>query len=137
MTDEAREAPEDDQNAGPEHRYYVAFRATGSVVVLAHSPEEAEEQANEHFGMPELAVLDGEAVEDLEYGYRYGPETEVTEEALTTRQPILSMSLTDTDIQTLELLRDRENRDLVISKEPAYATSVVLLEAILSNVRSP
>jgi len=135
MADEAREAPE--ENEEPEQNYSVPFRMTGSVVVRAHNAEEAQEVANEHFGPAELAVLDGKAVDDLEYGYRYGPDTEPTDEQRTVRQPILVMPLTDTDLRTLADLLTREERDLEVSKEPAYAESVTLLRAIVDNVREP
>ena len=66
--------PEDLRN------YEVFWRATGSVVVRAHDIEEAEELANERFGITELAHNENAVVDGLEYGYRYGPETEPTEQ---------------------------------------------------------
>jgi hypothetical protein len=110
MTDEAREAPEEDVRVvcegcgkgihtnnpdhpalcdecdGEERTYYVPWQAIGSVVVKAHDEEEAVDLANERFGIRQLAVLEERGnlvVDDLTFNHKWGPGVEETDDAET------------------------------------------------------
>jgi len=67
----------------PMRNWYVPWKAIGFVVIRARSAKEAVEQANEAFGIRELAEVEYETVESLVYDPRYGPGVEVTDEPTT------------------------------------------------------